>query len=157
MFLTNNQVEAMLPSAQLSSPPSQGVATVNLGGSCFVMLANRPLIANEDTTISLVASNNRLRSANSSAPTALITVPDNQQRCVVSENLVLNEFLQSIPGVPQVHGPSLEILPNTLTTVALFTVVGNALQGRTNLNLLTRSDPQTPIGPTWVPFNSIVP
>jgi hypothetical protein len=157
MFLTNNQVEAMLPSAQLSSPPSQGVATVNLGGSCFVMLANRPLIANEDTTISLVASNNRLRSANSSAPTALITVPDNQQRCVVSENLVLNEFLQSIPGVPQLHGPSLEILPNTLTTVALFTVVGNALQGRTNLNLLTRSDPQTPIGPTWVPFNSIVP
>lgn len=156
IFLTNNQVEAMLPSAQLSSPPSQGVTTVNLGSSCLVILANRPPIANEDTTISLVTSNNRLRNANSLAPTALITVPDNQQRCVISTNLVLNESVQVIDPPFFIHGPSLEILPNTLTNVALFTVVGNALQGKTNLNLLTRSDGGTPIGNTWVPFNSIV-
>jgi len=157
MFLTNNQVEAMLTAALPSSPPSQGATTVNLGSSCLVILANRPLIANEDTTVAIVASNNRLRNGNSSAPTALITVPDNLQRCVIGTNLVLNEFLQGVVGAGQLHGPSLEILPNTLTTVGLFTVVGNALQGRTNLNLLNRSDPQTPIGPTWVPFNSIVP
>jgi hypothetical protein len=40
--------------------------------------------------------------------------------------------------------------------VALFTVVGNALLGPTNLGALVRSDPQTPLGPNWLPFNSIV-
>jgi Family of unknown function (DUF6519) len=155
VFMTNNQIEATL-TAQLSSPPSQGASTVNLGSAGVVIFANRPAVANEDTTISLVIANNRLRSANSAAPTVFVTVPDNQQRCVLSTNLAFNEFFLGVVGAREVHGPSLQILPNTSVDVGLFSVVGNAFQGRTNLDLLTRSDGQTAVGSTWVPFNSIL-
>lgn len=160
LFITNNQVETILPVVQLSPPssPPQGGTPSGQGSSSLVVLANRAVAPNADTTTSLAVSNNRLRSQNALAPTTLIVVPDNQQRSVVSANLIFNELRQpAVPGAVVTNGPSLDIIPNSLTVVALFTVVGNALLGPTNLGTLARSDPTTTIGNTWVPFNSIVP
>jgi hypothetical protein len=170
LFVTNNQVETILPSTQLS-PPAEGTPSDQGSSSLVVLLhalANRIVGANLDTTTSQVITNNRLRNQNSQAWTVLMMVPNNPQRTVISANLIFNEFRRPqppppppapVPGPPAAaapNGPSLEILPVSSSVVGLFTVVGNALLGPTNLGSLVRSDPQTPTGTNWVPFNSIV-
>jgi hypothetical protein len=155
LFVTNNQVETILPPTQLSPPV--GGAPSNQGSSSLVLLVNRPPAAGLDTTSSLVISNNRLRNQNSQAPTAIMLVSASPQRTVISANLIFNEFRRPPVGGVSQNGPSLQITLASGELVGLFTVVGNALLGPTNLQSLIRSDPQTPIGPTWVPFNSIVP
>jgi hypothetical protein len=88
-----------------------------------------------------------LRNANNRVTTALIVVPDNQQRSVLTANLIFNDTF------PNGSRPSLQIIPNSNALVALFTAVGNSLLGSTNLGTLPRSNVATD---TWVPFNSII-
>ena len=134
LFLTNNQIEAL---------PVQGDSSAAL-----VILANRPIVERQ-TTISLVVSGNRLRSSNNSndVPTALILLPDGQQRSVATGNLIFNEA--------RVNGdsPSLYIVLNSTNLVQLLAVVGNSLLGQTNLGTLPRSGVTTD---TWVAYNSIL-
>jgi Family of unknown function (DUF6519) len=158
LFVTNNQVETILPPAQLS-PPAGGTPS-NQGSSSLVLLVNRPPAAGLDTTSSLVISNNRLRNQNLQAPTAIMLVSASPQRTVISANLIFNEFRRpSVGGVPAQNGRSLQIMLASGELVGLFTVVGNALLGPSNLAALIRSEQHpTPVtGPTWEPFNSIVP
>lgn len=139
LFMTNNQVEAIPP----KSPG--GDQSTQVGSSALVVLANRPLAQGVET--SLVISNNILRNANNRISTALILVPDDQQRSVLTANLIFNDTF------PNGGRPSLQIIPNSKTLVALFAAVGNSLLGSTNLGTLTRSNVAND---TWVPYNSII-
>jgi hypothetical protein len=134
LFLTDNQIDAFSVDGGSSS--------------ALVILANRPLVEGK-ANISLIISDNKLRSSNNSnfIPTALIVVPDGQQRSVVATNLIFNEA--------RVNGdsPSLYIVLNSTNLVQLFAVVGNSLLGKTNLLDLPRSSVPTD---TWVPYNSIL-
>jgi hypothetical protein len=168
VFMTNNQVETILPSTQLS-PPAGGPPLDQSSSSLVALVHGFDRAV--DTAASLVISNNRLRNQNSQAPTAFLVVSANPQRMVVSANLIFNEFRrpQTVPpppppappappglAAPLTNGPSLDIFPVSGNIVGLFTVVGNALLGPTNLGSLLRSDPQTSVGTSWLPFNSIV-
>jgi hypothetical protein len=138
LFLTNNQIEALPVSATSSA--------------ALVVLANRPVVEGQGTTISLVISGNRLRNQwpNRFVPTALIVVPDATQRSVVTSNLIFNELI-GLDG-----GPSLYILPDSsdpAPLVTLFAVVGNALLGQTNLATLQRNGTATG---NWLLYNSVV-
>jgi hypothetical protein len=139
LFLTNNKVDAILSTSKGSEQ------LIEAASSSLVVLANRPQVQGVET--SLVISNNMLRNANNRVPTALIVVPDGQQRTVLTANLIFNDTF------PNGSRPSLQIIPNSNAQVALFTAVGNSLLGSTNLGTLPRSNVATD---TWVPFNSIV-
>jgi hypothetical protein len=139
LFLTNNKVDAIL------STSKGGDLSIQPASSSLVVLANRPQVAGAE--MSLVISNNMLRNANNRVATALIVVPDNQQRSVLTANLIFNDTF------PNGSRPSLQIIPNSNALVALFTAVGNSLLGSTNLGTLPRSNVATD---TWVPFNSII-
>jgi len=136
LFLTNNQIEALPDGSDASA--------------ALVILANRPIVKGE-TTVSLAVSGNRLRSRNQdvNVPTALIVLPDGQQRSVVTGNLIFNEA--HIIGAG--NGPSLYVVLNSTNLVQLLAVVGNSLLGQTNLGALPRSGTPTD---TWVPYNSIL-
>jgi hypothetical protein len=139
LFLTNNKVDAIL------STSKGGDQSIQPASSSLVVLANRPQVHGAET--SLVISNNMLRNANNRVATALIVVPDDQQRSVLTANLILNDTF------PNGGRPSLQIIPNSNALVGLFTAVGNSLLGSTNLGTLPRSNVATD---TWVPFNSII-
>jgi hypothetical protein len=139
LFLTDNKVDAIL------STSKGGDLSIRPASASLVVLANRPQVPGAE--MSLVISNNMLRNANNRVATALIVVPDNQQRSVLSANLIFNDTF------PNGSRPSLQIIPNSNAQVALFTAVGNSLLGSTNLGTLPRSNVATD---TWVPFNSII-
>jgi hypothetical protein len=137
LFLTNNQIETVLPI------PGDG----SKSSSSLVILANQP-VADEMTT-SLVISSNKLYNASTDAPTALVVVP-NKPQSAVTGNLILNKF--------ELDGFSLHIYPNVWETVWLLTVVGNVFLGGTNIDGLMRPDlppSQAPFN-TWLPFNSTI-
>jgi Family of unknown function (DUF6519) len=134
LFFMSNQVEAR---------PTNAVSSAAL-----VIFANRPVPTRATPSISLTISGNRLQNAdNRNVPTAVIVLPDGQQRSVVTGNLIFNEAF--------VNGdtPSLYILLNSTNLVQLLAVVGNSLLGDTNLGALPRSSVATD---TWVPYNSIL-
>jgi hypothetical protein len=137
LFLTNNQMETMLPTPT-GQPPM-------LGSSSLVILANQQVIENQDTTTSLVISDNKLSSASIPAPTALIVVPDLPQSAVTG-NLILNAF--------GLDGVSLHIIPNSSTILPRLTVVGNVFFGQTNVEGLKRPETLAPPFNDWRPFNS---
>ena len=102
-----------------------------------------------DTSVSLLIASNRLRSRSGpQAPTALLLVPE-QERCAITGNLILSETApNSDPG------PSLWLVPDTLANGSeLLSVVGNVLQGRSDLSTLTRVG-LTP-AQSWAVYNAM--
>jgi hypothetical protein len=145
LFLTNNQTETMLP---IIVEGEGGAFTVLQSSSSLVILANQPVGEIGDTTTSLLISENKLRSTNNRAPTALIVVPD-QPRSAVTANLIFNE------APANGDSASLHIIPNSsVNEVRHLTVVSNVFLGPTNLQSLTRPEGFAQPFNTWIPFNS---
>jgi hypothetical protein len=143
LFLTNNQMETMLPI------PTREAA--GIGSSSLVILANQDVGKIGDRTTSLLISDNRLLNASAGAPTALIAVPD-QQQTVVTANLILNTL-------PVTNGPrpSLHILPHSSTQIfGLLAVTGNSLRGNSTILSLIRNDGAPAPLSTWRFFNNFI-
>lgn len=135
LFVTGNQIEAV--------PSSRS------GTTALLLLANRPPQGTEDLSASLIIANNRLRSRSGpAAPTALLLVPE-QQRCAITGNLILSEGSADSHG-----GPSLWIAPDDISNgTFLLSVVGNVIEGRSDLSALTRTGVTPP--QTWVNYNAM--
>src|SRR6202012_5167465 len=111
-------------------------------------LANRTVAQGTDTSASLIIANNRLRSRSGPQAATAFIATQAAERCAVSGNLILSEG-----GLGTDPGPSLWLVPDSVSNgVQLLTIVGNVLQGRTELNDLLRPG-FTPS--TWVTFSAI--
>jgi hypothetical protein len=119
------------------------------GTTALMMLSNRAASSSADASVSLVIANNRLRSrCGPAAATALLLVPA-EERTALTGNLILAETPKSADP-----GPSLWLVPDLLTTGSeLLSVVGNVIQGRSNLSDITRAG-LTP-AQTWVLYNAV--
>ena len=135
LFVTGNQVEP--------------VSVESNGTTALLILANLATVASADTSVSLVAANNRLRSRSGpQSPTALLLLQE-QQRCSITGNLFLSE--NSHGADP---GPSLWLVPDGISKgTSLLAVVGNVLQGRSDLNNLHRTGVTPP--QTWALYNAM--
>ena len=135
LFIHGNQIEP--------------VSHANIGSSGLVILGNRPVSSTTDTSVSLLISGNRLRSRSGpQAPAALLLVPE-QERCVITGNVILSESASSADP-----GPSLWLVPDSLDKGSeLLSVVGNVLQGRSDLSSLLRAG-VTP-AQSWVLYNAM--
>ena len=135
LFINGNQVEPVPQTAN--------------GSSALLILGNRPVSQTADTSVSLLISGNRLRSRSGpQAATALLLVPE-QERCAISGNLILSENSGTADA-----GPSLWLVSDSISKgTELLSVVGNVLQGRSDLATLTR----TGITPaqSWAVYNAM--
>jgi len=135
LFVNGNQTEPV--------PQSEN------GSTALLILGNRPVSQTVDNSVSLLISGNRLRSRSGpQAATALLLVPE-QERCAITGNLILSESRTgSDPG------PSLWIVPDSISTgTELLSVVGNVLQGRSDLSTLMRAG-ITPVQ-SWAVYNAM--
>jgi hypothetical protein len=121
LFINGNQIEP--------------VFQTNIGSSGLVILGNRPVSTTADTSVSLLISGNRLRGRSGpTAATALLLVPE-QERCAITGNVILSESASAADP-----GPSLWLVPDSLDRgTELLSVVGNVLQGRSDLSSLLRA------------------
>jgi hypothetical protein len=135
IFVLGNQIEPV---------PISGNGTASL-----LILANRALAADgADTSTSLIIANNRLRSRSGPQAATAFIATQAAERCAISGNLILSESGQGTDP-----GPSLWLVPDSISNgVQLLTVVGNVLQGRSDLNDLSRVG-VTPS--TWVTYNAM--
>jgi hypothetical protein len=134
IFVLGNQIEPV---------PVSGNGTASL-----LILANRALADGADASTSLIIANNRLRSRSGPQTATAFICTQAAERCAISGNLILSESAQgSDPG------PSLWLVPDSISNgVQLLTIVGNVLQGRSDLNDLLRPG-VTPS--TWVTYNAM--
>jgi hypothetical protein len=137
LFIIGNQVEPV-------------PATVK-GSTALLILGNRPVTQVADSSVSLVIANNRLRSRSGpQAPTVLLLTPE-QEHCAITGNLILRE---NAPGSDP--GPSLWLVPDSISLgtpgTQLLSVVGNVLQGRSDLAELMRAGVTPP--QTWAVYNA---
>jgi hypothetical protein len=134
-FVLGNQVE----------PVPAGRA----GSTALLLLANLAASSSADTSVSLVIANNRLRSRCGPGPAAALLLVPAEERTAITGNLILTETPQGVEP-----GPSLWLVPDSLTTGSeLLSVVGNVMQGRSNLSEIFRAG-LTP-SQTWVIYNAI--
>jgi Family of unknown function (DUF6519) len=146
LFVTDNQIEAM--------PGSDP------GSTALMILANRALVQGQDTSVSLVIANNRLRtqappqgtpstSPSAVPPAALLVIADSA-RCAVTGNLIFFE-----QGRAYAVGDSLDIITSSGTEAMLLAITGNVLLGNTTIGQLRRVD--DPAGGNWLLYNSFLP
>ena len=135
IFVTGNQVEP--------------VPVTRSGTTALLILANRAPSEAGDTGVSLIVANNRLRGRSGpQTPTVLLLMPQ-QQRCAITGNLIFSE-----PSRGADPGPSLWLVPDSISNgTELLSVVGNVIQGRSDLGSL----PRTGVAPpqTWVTYNAM--
>jgi hypothetical protein len=142
LFVAGNQVEPM---------PASGN-----GSAALLILGNLPVPVSPpaETSVSLLISNNRLRTR-SASPGALLLVPE-AARCAVTGNLVLNELFANFTGFGFTYGPSLWLAPGgAIPSTTLLTVVGNVLQGSSDLAELTRTGIPAGTPADWTTYNAI--
>ena len=142
LFVIGNQVEPM---------PAPGN-----GSAALLILGNLPVPVSPpaDTRVSLLISNNRLRTRTHS-PVALLLVPE-EVRCAVTGNLILNELFANFTGFGFTYGPSLWLMPGgAIPNTTSLTVVGNVLQGSSDLAVLTRTDIPAGTPADWTTYNAI--
>jgi hypothetical protein len=143
LFVTENEIEAM---------PDN-----NQGSTALMILANRAVVPGQDTSVSLVIANNRLRNQSPRQPnvplqpvppTTLLVIAD-AARCAVTGNLIFYE-----QGGRDVAGDSLDIITNSGTQARLLAITGNVLLGATTITELVRSD--DPANGNWLLYNSFL-
>jgi hypothetical protein len=123
------------------------------GSAALLILGNLPVPVSPpaDTSVSLVISNNQLHSqSDPRAAVALLLVPQ-QARCSIIGNLILHD--------PQTTGtfgpcPSLWLVQELMSTKGpkLLSIVGNVMQGTTDLRQLSNTDTN---GRDWTTYNAI--
>jgi hypothetical protein len=123
------------------------------GSAALLILGNLsvPVSPPADTSVSLVISNNQLHSqSDPRAAVALLLVPQ-QARCSIIGNLILHD--------PQTTGtfgpcPSLWLVQELMSTKGpkLLSIVGNVMQGTTDLRQLSNTDTN---GRDWTTYNAI--
>jgi hypothetical protein len=123
------------------------------GSAALLILGNLPVPVSPpaDVSVSLVISNNQLHSQSDPwAAAALLLVPQ-QARCTMIGNLILHD--------PQTTGtfgpcPSLWLVQEGMSTKGpkLLSIVGNVMQGTTDLRQLSNTDTS---GRDWTTYNAI--
>jgi hypothetical protein len=134
LFITNNSVEPLQP---------------DNGGSSALLVLTDSWTDPQSIGASLIISNNRLRGwMPPILPTVVLSFSG---RCAITGNLISDEA----PKPTDTNPNSLLIQNGTDSTAMRLTVVGNVLEGQTNLANLLRTDGAPAPLDTWQYLNSI--
>jgi hypothetical protein len=123
------------------------------GSAALLILGNLPVPVSPpaDTSVSLVISNNQLHSQSDPRTAAALLLVPQQARCSIIGNLILHD--------PQTTGtfgpcPSLWLVQERMSTKGpkLLSIVGNVMQGTTDLRQLSNTDTS---GRDWTTYNAI--
>jgi hypothetical protein len=144
LFVLGNQV-------QVGTPPRKGAAIINSSAALLCALYVLEPVEEQAASAVIIASN-RLRSVAGFA-TALLTLPATQP-CAITGNVIVNEggTLDQKTGAFTASPSLWLVLPESPETISLLSASGNALQGRSDLTVLTRTVAAARHG--WSPYNA---